>query len=89
MHNKTFLPSKKKHEVELQFLGTALPNIATNKHTKFQVIPPKMTQSYSGHPRNGIKMKVKWGKNSKICARKLWFLCNALHNCSKIMHTKI
>ena len=28
------------NEVELQFLGTALPNVATNKHTKFQVIPP-------------------------------------------------
>ena len=28
------------HKVELQFLSTALLNIATNKHTKFQGIPP-------------------------------------------------
>ena len=34
-------------------------------------------------------MKVKWVKNnSKICARKLWFLCNALNNISTIMHIK-
>ena len=33
-------------------------------------------------------MKVKWGKKIKICARKLWFLYNALHNFSTIMHIK-
>ena len=27
-------------------------------------------------------------KELKICARKLWFLCNALHNCSTIIHIK-
>ena len=30
----------RQHKVDLQFLGAALLNIATNKHTKFQVIPP-------------------------------------------------
>ena len=30
----------RQHKVELQFLGTALLNIATNKQTKFQVFPP-------------------------------------------------
>ena len=32
-------------------------------------------------------MKVKRG-NLKICARKLWFLCNALRNFSTTMHIK-
>ena len=27
-------------------------------------------------------------KRLKNCARKLWFLCNALHNISTIMHIK-
>ena len=33
--------TQRKHEVELQFLGTALPNITINKRTKFQVISPE------------------------------------------------
>ena len=28
------------HKVELEFLRNALPNIATDKHTKFHDIPP-------------------------------------------------
>ena len=32
--------AQRHHKVELQFLCTTLLNIATNKHTKFQVIPP-------------------------------------------------
>ena len=31
--------TQRQYEVELQFLWTARLNIATNKHTKFQVIP--------------------------------------------------
>ena len=42
-----------------------------------------MTKFCSGQASNAIKMKVRWGK---ICARKLWFLCNALHNISIIIH---
>ena len=54
--------TQRQHEVELQFLGTALTNIATNTHTEFQVIPPEMMKFYSGQARNATKMKVKWGK---------------------------
>ena len=32
--------TQRQHRLELQFLGTALLTITTNKHTKFQVIPP-------------------------------------------------
>ena len=58
--------TQRQHEVELQLLGTALTNIAINKRTKFQVIRPEMTKLYSGQARNAIKMKVKWGNNSKF-----------------------
>ena len=34
------------------------------------------------------KLKSNEEKRLKICARKLWFLCNALHNISTIMHIK-
>ena len=34
-------------------------------------------------------MKVKMRKkNNKFCAKKLWFLCNALHNISTVMHVR-
>ena len=42
-----------------------------------------MTKLCYGQARDAIKMKVKWGNNSK-----LWFLCGALHNFSTIMHIK-
>ena len=47
-----------------------------------------MTKFCPGQARNAIKMKVKWGKKLKNCARKLWFLCSALNNISTIMHIK-
>ena len=33
-------------------------------------------------------MKVKWKNKLKICARKLWFLCDALHDFLTIMPIK-
>ena len=33
--------TQRQQKVQLQFLGTELLNIVKNKHTKFQVIPPK------------------------------------------------
>ena len=33
-------------------------------------------------------MKVKWAKITRNLCRKLWFLCDALHSISTIMHIK-
>ena len=50
------------HKAELQFLGTALLNIATNTHAEFQVILLKMTKFCSGQARNAIKNEGQMGK---------------------------
>ena len=47
-----------------------------------------MTKLCSGQARNAMKMKIKWGNNSKICTRELWFLCNVLNKFSTFMHIK-
>ena len=57
--------TQSQHEVELQFLGTALLNIATKNIPNFKSFLLKMTKFCSGQARNAIKMKVKWGKVTK------------------------
>ena len=66
--------TQRQHKVELQFLGTALLNIATNKHTKFKVIPPQNDKVCSRQARNAIKMKVKWGKITQNLCKEVMVL---------------
>ena len=54
----------RQHKVKLQFLGTALLNIATNKHTKFQVIPPKDDKVLLWTSKKCYENEGQMGKNN-------------------------
>ena len=56
--------TKRQHKVELQLLGTALLNIATNKHTKFQVIPPQNDKLLPQTSKKCYKNEGQIGKNN-------------------------
>ena len=52
------------HKEELQFLGTAVLNIATKKHTKFQVIPPEDDKVLLRTSKKCYKNKGQMEKNN-------------------------
>ena len=58
--------TQRQHEVELQFLHTVLPNILTNKHTKFQVISPKDNEVLYRSIKKCYEIEVKLGNKSKF-----------------------
>ena len=56
--------TQRRHKAELQFLGTALLNIATNKHTKFQVTAPQDDKVLLRTSKKYYKNEGQMGKNN-------------------------
>ena len=61
--------TQRQHKVELQFLGTAFPNIPKNKHTKFEVIPPSDDEVLLQKSKKCYKNEGQMGNNPKFVLR--------------------
>ena len=71
--------TQRQYKVELQLLGTAHLNIATNKHTKFQVIPPEGDKVLLRTSKKWYKDEGQMGKNNSKFVQGSYGSC-AMHS---------